>query len=245
MNFFKESTLVSKKGKVYVNFVGGNSILLPKSVESRIKNLNEYLDTGKPVTLGVRPEDIHQDQMFIANSPDTVLKARIEVIEKLGAETQIYCELDYEGKESSVIDNSTQMIAKISSRAVVEIKTVVELAFDANHLHMFDGETEATMLDRDAGYEVIEENAEGSAFVPPTPQEMRAQIDAARIVTKEMKAQMRRDAKMAKKAKKEENAEIAVDEAPVEEAPVEEAPAVEEAPVEAPAEETAETKENE
>jgi multiple sugar transport system ATP-binding protein len=78
-----------------VNFVGGNSILLPKSVESRIKNLEEYLDTGKPVTLGVRPEDIHQDQMFIANSPDTIVKARIEVIEKLGAETQIYCELDY------------------------------------------------------------------------------------------------------------------------------------------------------
>jgi hypothetical protein len=116
------------------------------------------------------------------------------------------------------------MIAKISSRALVEVKSVVELAFDANHLHMFDGETEATMLDRDAGYEVIEENAEGSAFVPPTPQEMRAQIDAARIVTKEMKAQMRRDARMAKKAAK---AEVAVaapveEEAPVEEAPVEE-----------------------
>ena len=51
---------------------------------------------------------------------------------------------------------------------------------------MFDGETEATMLERDAGYEVIEENAEGSAFVPPTPQEMRARIGAARVITKEM-----------------------------------------------------------
>ena len=222
MNFFKESTLTSKNGKVYVNFVGGNSILLPNSLVNRIKNLNEYVDTGKPVTLGVRPEDIHQDQMFIANSPDTVVKARIEVIEKLGAETQIYCELDHEGKESSVIDNSTQMIAKISSRAAVEIKSVIELAFDANHIHMFDGETEATMLDRDAGYEVIEENAEGSAFVPPTPQEMRAQIDAARIVTKEMKAQARRDARMAKKAAKAPAAEVpAVEEAPVEEAPAE------------------------
>ena len=228
MNFFKESTLVSKNGKVYINFVGNNSILLPNSVVERIKNIQEYLDTGKTITLGVRPEDIHQDQMFIANSPDTVVKARIEVIEKLGAETQIYCELDHEGKESSVIDNSTQMIAKISSRAVVEIKSVIELAFDANHLHMFDGETEATMLNRDAGYEVIEENAEGSAFVPPTPQEMRAQIDAARIVTKEMKAQARRDARMAKRAKK---AEVAATEAPVEEAPVEEAP-VEEAATE-------------
>ena len=219
MNFFKESTLTSKKGKVYIEFVGGNKILLPKSVAARIKNLEEYLDTGKLVTLGVRPEDIHQDQMFIANSPDTVVKARIEVIEKLGAETQIYCELDHEGKETSVIDNSTQMIAKISSRAVVNLKDIVDLAFDANHIHLFDGETEATLLERDEGYEVIEENAEGSAFVPPTPQEMRARIDAARIETKEMKAQKRKDAKMAKLAEKNKAKEAAAN---VEEAPAEE-----------------------
>ena len=226
MNFFKESTLTSENGKIYVNFVGGNKILLPKSVAARIKNVNEYLDTGKLVTLGVRPEDIHQDQMFISNSPDTVVKARIEVIEKLGAETQIYCELDHEGKESSVIDNSTQMIAKISSRAVVALKDVVELAFDAQHIHMFDGETEASLLERGEGYEVIEENAEGSAFVPPTPQEMRERIDAARIVTKEMKAQARKDARMAKAAAKQAAATAAA-------APGEEAPAdVEEAPVE-------------
>ncbi len=216
MNFFKESKLVSSGDKVYVEFVGGNRILLPKTVAARIKNVEEYLDTGKNITLGVRPEDIHQDQMFISNSPETVVKARIEVIEKLGAETQIYCELDYEGKEASVIDNSTQMIAKISSRAVVSLNDVVELAFDAHHIHMFDGETEATILDRDEGYEVIEENAEGSAFVPPTPQEMRARIDAARIITKEMKAQARKDARMAKLAAKQ----AAAQEAPVEEAPV-------------------------
>ena len=230
MNFFKESTLTSEGGNIYVNFVGDNKILLPKNVADRIKNVNEYLDTGKPVTLGVRPEDIHQDQMFISNSPETVVKARIEVIEKLGAETQIYCELDYEGKTASIIESSTQMIAKISSRAVVALNDIIELAFDANHIHMFDGETEASLLERDAGYEVIEENAEGAAFVPPTPQEMRAKIDAARIVTKEMKAQARKDARMAKRAEKAQ-AKAAV-EAPVEETPVEEAP------VEAPAVET-------
>ena len=112
MNFFKGSRLISEGDKVYVSFVGNNKILLPKSVVARIKNLNEYLNTDKDVTLGVRPEDIHQDQMFLSNSPDTLVKARIEVIEKLGAETQIYCELDHEAKEGSIIDNSTQMIAR-------------------------------------------------------------------------------------------------------------------------------------
>ena len=240
MNFFKDSTLTSEDGKIYINFVGNNKILLPKSVVARIKNMNEYLDTGKTITLGVRPEDIHQDQLFISNSPETVVNARIDVIEKLGAETQIYCELDHEGKENSIIDNSTQMIAKISSRAVVALNDVVELAFDANHIHMFDGETEATILNRDEGYEVIEENAEGSAFVPPTPQEMRARIDAARIVTKEMKAQARKDARMAKMAAKQQAAAeaAAVEEAPVEDVVVEEAPVEEVA--EAPVEETTE-----
>ena len=225
MNFFRESTLTSENGKVYVSFIGGNKILLPKSVVARIKNIDEYLDTGKHVTLGVRPEDIHQDQLFISNSPDTVIKVRIEVIEKLGAETQIYCELDYEGKESSIVDNSTQMIAKISSRAVVNLNEIVELAFDAKHLHLFDGETEATVLERDEGYEVIEENAEGSAFVPPTPQEMRSRIESARKITKEMKAQARKDARMARltarKAAKDANVAEGDVEAPAE-APVEE-----------------------
>ena len=72
--------------------------------------------------------------------------------------------------------------------------------------------TEASLLNRDSGYEVIEENAEGSAFVPPTPQEMRSRIDAARIVTKEMKAQARKDARIAKMAAKANAAEEAAEE---------------------------------
>ena len=211
MNFFKDAKLTSKRGKVYVEFVGGNKIQLPKVVAARIKNINEYLDTDKSITLGVRPEDIHQDAAFLESSPDTIVKARIEVIEKLGAETQVYCELDHEAKESSIVDNSSQMIAKISSRATVNIHDVVDLAFDAYHIHMFDGETEATILERDEGYEVIEDNAEGSAYTPPTPQEMRARIDSARIVTREMKAQARKDAKMAKIAAKKAQAEAEED----------------------------------
>ena len=215
MNFFKDSVLTSSKGKVYVEIIGGNKILLPKSVVARIKNINEYLDTGKKIVLGVRPEDIHQDQMFISNSPETVVKSRIDVIEKLGAETQVYCDLDL-SKESSLVDNSTQMIAKISSRAVVALNEIVDLAFDAHHIHLFDAETEATLLERDEGYEVIEENAEGSAFVPPTPQEMRAMIDAARKETKEMKAWRKKEERKAKAAAKKAAAEEVAEEAPVE-----------------------------
>ncbi len=240
MNFFKDSTLTSEKGKVCINFAGGNKIVLPKSVVARIKNINEYLDTGKTIILGVRPEDIHQDQVFISSSPETIFQSRIDVIEKLGAETLLYCELDYQNENKTIIDNSTQMIARISNRAVVNLHEVVDLALDAHHLHLFDTDTEMSILERDEGYEVIEDNAEGSAFVPPTPQEMRDRIAAARSVTKEMKAQARKDARMAKlaerRAAKDAAAAAAAEHAEQEELPVEEMP-VEET-VETPVEET-------
>ena len=65
------------------------------------------------------------------------------------------------------------------------------------------------MLERDEHYEVIPENAEGAAFVPPTPQEMQAQIEAARVVTKEMKKQAKYDAKMAARRKAAEEKQAA------------------------------------
>ncbi len=217
MNFFKNATLTSEGGKVYVNFIGNNKIVLPKTVVAKIKNIDEYINTGKTVTLGVRPEDIHQDQAFIGTSPETVVKAKVDVIEKLGAEMQIYCDLDYETDKTTIVDSVSQMIAKISSRASVSLGEIVELAFDAKHIHLFDGYTEATMLERDEHYDVIPENAEGAAFVPPTPQEMQAQIEAARVITKEMKKQAKRDAKLeAKRAAQEAAAAAEVSAEPTE-----------------------------
>lgn len=198
MNFFKESTITEENGKIYVNFVGNNKIALPKTVVAKIKNLDEYKNTGKTVTLGVRPEDIHQDEMFLANSPDTVIKAKLEVIEQLGAEKQIYCDVDYKADKNSIVDNKSQMVAKISSRADVKLGEIIDVALDAKHIHLFDGYAEYTLLERDEHYDNIPENAEGAAFIPPTPQQMKARIEAARVVTKEMKAQMKRDEKMAK-----------------------------------------------
>ena len=204
MNFFP-ATLTQKDGRVYVEFKN-NKIVLPKTVAARIRNAEDYINTGKPVTLGVRPEDIHDEESFIAASPDTVVKAFVEVVEKLGAETQIYCKLDYkEGEEvSSIIGDSSNMIAKIDSRSIVNRGEVVELAFDARHIHLFDGVTEMSILARDEGYEVTPENEASSAFVPLTPQEMQAIIEKNRVVTKEEKKAMRREARAAERKERME-----------------------------------------
>ncbi len=212
MNFFKNAHITQEGGKVYVNFVGGNKILLPETVVKKIKNLEDYANTDREVTLGVRPEDIHEDERFIATSPETVVKAKIDVIEKLGAEMQIYCDLDYMSEKTTIVDAAAQMVAKISSRASVKLDEIVDLAFDARHIHLFDGYTEATMLERDEHYDVIPENKEGSEFVPPTPQQMKEMIDAARVETKEMKKQKKLEEKMRARREAAEAAEAASEE---------------------------------
>ena len=224
MNFFP-ATLTKSKNKVYVEFVNNNKILLPKTVEARIRNINDYVNTGKPIVLGVRPEDIHEEESFISASPDTVVKAFVEVVEKLGAETLIYSKLDFkEGEDAEnateSIADSSYMVAKIDSRSIVNRGEVIELAMDARHIHLFDGATEMSILARDEGYEVTAENESSSNFVPLTPQEMQAIIEKNRVVTKEEKAAMRREARAAAKKEKAEAkaAAEALAEAPAEDA---------------------------
>lgn len=225
MNFFP-ATLTQEKGKTYVEFMN-NKILLPKTVEARIRNIEDYANTGKAIVLGVRPEDIHDEESFISASPDTIIKVFVEVVEKLGAETLIYCKLDFkEGEQAnSIIGDSSNMIAKIDSRSVVARGEVVDLALDARHIHIFDGTTEMSLLARDEGYEVTPENEASSAFVPLTPQEMQAIIEKNRVVTKEEKAAMRREARVAARKEKAEAkaaAEAAAEAAQPEEAQPEE-----------------------
>ena len=204
MNFFP-ATLTKSKNKVYVEFTN-NKIALPKTVEAKIINIDDYVNTGKPIILGVRPEDIHEEERFIATSPDTVVKVFTEVVEKLGAETLIYCKLDFkEGQEiETIIGDSTNMIAKVDSRSTIGRGEVVELAFDANHIHLFDATTEMSILARDEGYEVTPENESSSNFIPLTPAEMQAIIEKNKVVTKEEKAAMRREARAAAKRDKAE-----------------------------------------
>ncbi len=150
MNFF-DAVLTGKKDKVYVEFEN-HKILYPKSKSASIINLDDYLNTGKPVVIGIRPEDFHDDELFINNSPETTLQVRVDVVEKLGAETLLYCvfgeqEEEEEGKIKSLIEDNTQMIAKVDSRSTTTADQIVTLGVDIIHTHLFDKETELSILE--------------------------------------------------------------------------------------------------
>ena len=165
MNFF-EATLVKKNGKVHALF-NDQSIELPESKVAKIVNKEAYIGTGKVFDFGVRPEDIHEEQSFINASPNTVIECRVDVIEKLGSETLLYCNLNTalaadkstaEGLEAlkalaeqgkSIYDeDGVTLVAKVDPRSSAVRDEIIKLAFDANHIHMFDKETEQTMLAR-------------------------------------------------------------------------------------------------
>ena len=217
MNFF-DAVLTGTPDRVCVEF-DGNTIVLPAEKAAKIQNLNDYLNTGKGVTFGVRPEDLHDDADAVANAKDSTVKVVVDVVEKLGAETQLYCVFD-NGAEAddsvkSLVDSEKQMIARVDSRTTTQRGQRISLAVDVMHTHLFDKETELTILD-----------GEGTkAYVPVKENERIANLQAQGIdpyAPVEKKSFFSRLVK----AKKEE-------------APVE-AEAEVEAPAEAPAEESTE-----
>ena len=182
MNFF-EARLTRFRERVSVAF-GGKHIALPRSVEMRIRNLEAYLDTDKPLTLGIRPEDIHDEENFLAASPDTVIDALVEVVEKLGAETYLCCRLDTKAEEGASI-RSSDMVVRVHPRSTVGRGDIVELAVDARHIHLFDIETGLSLLAHDEDYELVPENEKAASFVPLTPQEMRSRLGKDRAPARE------------------------------------------------------------
>ncbi len=173
MNFYENSTITLEEGKIYLNFGANNKILLPKQFVARIKNADEYINTGKVVTFGVRPEDVRIDRQALQDFPDQTVSARVDVAETLGEKTQLYCQLEMIEGGKSIGDDPTQLIADVDKRAAVSSGDVVQLAIDPQRIHLFDGYTQATMLERDEQYETLPEFSEDASFVPLTPQAER------------------------------------------------------------------------
>ena len=129
MNFL--DAVCQKKGDKVVLKVGPADIVLPPA---KAKKLIDGGYEGKTVVLGIRPEDVHDEQMFITSSPNTVIQAKIRVYEMLGAE--VYLHFDYEG---------ATMTARVDPRTTARTGDTVTFAFDAEKIHVFDKETEKTI----------------------------------------------------------------------------------------------------
>ncbi|ANB58821.1 ABC transporter family protein [Anoxybacillus sp. B7M1] len=99
--------------------------------EGKMKMLREQGYVNKEVILGIRPEDFHDEPVFIEASPTTKIIANVEVAELLGAETMVYSQI-----------NGQEIVARIDARTEIKPGEQIELALDMNKAHFFDIETE-------------------------------------------------------------------------------------------------------
>ncbi|RFB18435.1 sn-glycerol-3-phosphate ABC transporter ATP-binding protein UgpC [Bacillus sp. HNG] len=108
--------------------IGDVKVAVP---EGKMKVLREQGYVNKDVILGIRPEDIHDEPVFIESAQGSKINALIEVSELTGAETMLYSQLA-----------GNDFVARVDSRTQAKPGETVELAFDMNKCHFFDAETE-------------------------------------------------------------------------------------------------------
>ena len=129
MNFLDAK--VNVKGKEVSLQVGPHAIKLPAA---KAQKLIDGGYAGKTVVMGIRPEDVHDDEAFIAANPDSIVDATIRVYELLGAEVFLY--FDVEG---------FNMTARVDPRTTARTGDNVRFALDPEKIHVFDKETELTI----------------------------------------------------------------------------------------------------
>jgi multiple sugar transport system ATP-binding protein len=134
MNVFNVK-LVREGNAVWAVF-GDNKILIPGG---KLAKFTDESYIGKEVVMGIRPENIHDEAVFLANAPKSQIDVKVEVVELLGSETFLY--LKTTGKDENVI-------ARVDPRTVTRADDQIKVAFDTNHLHFFDKDTEQTILNR-------------------------------------------------------------------------------------------------
>ncbi len=129
MNTFN-CTLV-KKGEEYFLDFGGTELKIP---EGKIQpKLDEYV--GKEIIAGMRPEHIHDEEAVLSASPESVVAAHVEVTEQMGSETYLY-----------LIVNGINFVARVNPRTTAKPDDDIKVAFDMNRLHLFDKDTELTII---------------------------------------------------------------------------------------------------
>ncbi|MDO5124818.1 MAG: sn-glycerol-3-phosphate ABC transporter ATP-binding protein UgpC [Ruminococcus sp.] len=140
MNFI-DSKLLKLDGKYVVEF-GSEDTKTTRGVKYTVEVPEAKADAevlepmvGKEVVLGIRPECIHDEEMFISSAKTGVIKTTVEVTEMMGAETYLY--LTCEG---------IPLTARVSPRSTARPQDEIQVALDPNRIHIFDKATEKSLI---------------------------------------------------------------------------------------------------
>jgi len=113
-------------GSTLVFEVDSVRIALPAEVAARVKAY-----AGKPVTLGVRPEDISAAGDGKFAGPDNVVPTTVRVVEPLGDEQIVHL----------AGPRDVPIVCKLDSHIKVAVDTALQAHLDLRRIHLFDDQT--------------------------------------------------------------------------------------------------------
>lgn len=126
-----DATVAQNGTQVTLSF-GGHTIALP---ESKAKKLEAAGCVGKVVTLGIRPEDLHDEESFLSMSSNSIIDATIRVYELLGAEVFLYFDIE-----------DANFTARVNPRTTARPGDTIKLAMDLTKIHVFDKDSGLIIL---------------------------------------------------------------------------------------------------
>lgn len=86
---------------------------------------------GKELIFGIRPEDIHDEEIAKEAYSDSMVNVRIPVSEMLGAENILYAEV-----------GDSEFVSRVDTRQIYPPNAQTDLAFNMTKAHYFDKDTE-------------------------------------------------------------------------------------------------------
>ena len=130
MNFV-DATIEENAGKYFLKIANEDKSF---SIEIPEGKVNDALKAkvGSEVIMGIRPEDLHDDEMYLS-ATKSVVECEVDVTELMGSETYLY--LKTTGKDGNIV-------ARVDPRSVSRTGDKIKVAFDVNKIHIFDKETE-------------------------------------------------------------------------------------------------------
>ena len=119
--------LSDEGGHTYASF-GKAKLLLPDKI-GRKPSVMSYI--GKEVILGIRPEDIHDEDLYLREYPQYIFEATVDATELMGAETYLY-----------LLSGDEQFTARVSPSTAARVGDSIKLTVEADKIHLFDADTE-------------------------------------------------------------------------------------------------------
>ena len=151
MNFF-EGTLKKVGDEVVIDFANSDArITVPYTM--MMKTMPLYLNGDKTVIIGLRAEDVSLDPEKVEKSASKI-KVKISHTEELGTETLVYGDIDMNG--NGFDDTGTRIIIKAGGFKDYKTDDILEAALDISAVHLFDKETEESILPRIPQYNFLD-----------------------------------------------------------------------------------------